>query len=333
MEFETSNEKQRTTNPLVSVIVITYNSSNYVLETLESAKAQIYQNIELIVSDDCSTDITVDVCRKWIEENKSRFVRTELITISINTGIPANCNRGLEASEGEWVKFIAGDDTMGKDCISFFINKVFSLHEEVHALHSEMNKYLKSFSRTNFKFTAPRSQEPFNHPEILAGEQLSILVRRIMCPYGPTSFIKRATLELLGGFDINLPFEDGPMWYNFVRNGFKIHYLNKAVVNYRYHNSVSHSLDEKYIFNPYYKQDKIVFNKLYKKHLFLFEVVSWSLSYRFMDFFSKYGWNNRTPLNSFLFNLVEWPNSKFRAFTNMLIIANINNKLARRKNF
>lgn len=56
--------------PLVSVSVITYNSAKTVLETLESIKAQTYQNLELIVSDDCSTDNTVELCRNWIEQNK-----------------------------------------------------------------------------------------------------------------------------------------------------------------------------------------------------------------------------------------------------------------------
>ena len=51
--------------PLVSIVVITYNSAEYVLETLESAKAQTYQNIELIVSDDCSADNTVETCSRW----------------------------------------------------------------------------------------------------------------------------------------------------------------------------------------------------------------------------------------------------------------------------
>ena len=47
--------------PLVSIIVITYNSAKFVLETLESAKAQTYQNIELIISDDCSSDNTIEI--------------------------------------------------------------------------------------------------------------------------------------------------------------------------------------------------------------------------------------------------------------------------------
>ena len=112
--------------PLVSVPVVTYNSSKYVLETLESIKAQTYQNIELIVSDDCSTDDTVEICRKWIEENANRFVRTELITSPTNTGISANLNRAEAACRGEWVKPIAGDDLLLPDCIDICVNYVLN---------------------------------------------------------------------------------------------------------------------------------------------------------------------------------------------------------------
>ena len=119
MEEITNNNDTLEKQPLVSIIVITYNSSKYVLETLESAKAQTYQNIELIVSDDCSIDNTVEICREWIENNKERFVRTELITAEKNTGIPANCNRGVKAAQGEWVKLIAGDDILYNNCIIF----------------------------------------------------------------------------------------------------------------------------------------------------------------------------------------------------------------------
>jgi alpha-1,3-rhamnosyltransferase len=52
---------------LVSIVIITYNSAKYVLETLESVKAQTYEKIELVISDDCSTDDTVEVCRDGLK--------------------------------------------------------------------------------------------------------------------------------------------------------------------------------------------------------------------------------------------------------------------------
>lgn len=84
--------------PLVFIIVFTYNSSKYLLETLESAKAKTYRNIELIVSDDCLTDDTVKLCKKWIDNNRTRFVRAELIITDTNTGIAANCDRRLKSA-------------------------------------------------------------------------------------------------------------------------------------------------------------------------------------------------------------------------------------------
>jgi len=55
-------------NPLVSIIVLTHNSTKYVIETLNSAKSQTYEDIELIVTDDFSTDNTVEICRQWMHE-------------------------------------------------------------------------------------------------------------------------------------------------------------------------------------------------------------------------------------------------------------------------
>lgn len=89
--------------PLFSIIIITYNSSKYVLETLESAKKQTYQNIELVVSDDCSGDDTIKLCAQWIEDNKHRFIRATLVFSQENTGIAANCNRGLKTAKGDSV--------------------------------------------------------------------------------------------------------------------------------------------------------------------------------------------------------------------------------------
>jgi alpha-1,3-rhamnosyltransferase len=57
-------------------------------------KAHVYQNIELIVSDDCSVDNTLEICRMWIENNlKERFV-SKIVVVQKNTGIASNCSRG-----------------------------------------------------------------------------------------------------------------------------------------------------------------------------------------------------------------------------------------------
>ena len=102
---------------VVTVSVITYNSSKFVLETLESIKAQTYQPLILNVCDDCSTDDTVEICEKWIDKNKDRFIEAKIIVPEHNTGIPGNINRGIDACKTEWLKFIAGDDLLKPQCI------------------------------------------------------------------------------------------------------------------------------------------------------------------------------------------------------------------------
>lgn len=120
------NHQQKTQFPLVSVIVGTYNSSRFVIETLESIKAQTYVNIELIISDDCSADNTVALCENWLNENDNRFLGSKILTSENNSGIPANCNRGVKAARGDWVKLIAGDDFISNkylmECMNDCIN-------------------------------------------------------------------------------------------------------------------------------------------------------------------------------------------------------------------
>lgn len=61
--------------PLVSVCIITYNSGKTIVDTLNSIFLQSYEPLELIVSDDCSLDDTVTICKNWLLTNRKRFVR------------------------------------------------------------------------------------------------------------------------------------------------------------------------------------------------------------------------------------------------------------------
>lgn len=111
--------------PLVSVCVITYNSEAYVLETLESIKAQTYKNIELIISDDNSLDSTMSMCETWLHKNASRFINSRVIKTSYNIGAVGNCQFVFSHINTEYFIILAGDDYLSpyhiESCIKKYI--------------------------------------------------------------------------------------------------------------------------------------------------------------------------------------------------------------------
>lgn len=253
----------RENNPLVSIIVITYNSAKFVLETLESAKAQSYQNIELIVSDDCSSDNTVEICREWIEENKDRFVRTELITVSENTGIPANCNRGVRAAQGEWVKLIAGDDALMENAITDVIQ--FVQNKNIYLLQTSAEVYNESLDFDYKKgIWQPSDDNRFFSADALTQFKLLKFWFNLNAP---AMFINRKVI-------LDIPFdeefkkiEDFPYWLAVTRKGFKISCKNIKTVKYRIHNHSVQSLGD----NAFWTQEQLetiikIFSKYYSDY-------------------------------------------------------------------
>ena len=84
--------------PLVSVIVPTYNGEKFISQTLESIISQDYENLEIVVVDDVSTDNTVEAVQKILESSGRKF---QLIKRSVNGHQSAARNTGLKASNGE----------------------------------------------------------------------------------------------------------------------------------------------------------------------------------------------------------------------------------------
>jgi glycosyltransferase involved in cell wall biosynthesis len=248
--------------PLVSIIVITYNSSKYVLETLESTKAQTYQNIELIISDDASTDGTVEICRKWVEQNKERFVRTEISNTPENTGITANYNRGVNVSQGIWIKGIAGDDMLTQTAIEDYVNFVNN-----QKLNVQFVAAVPLFFKGQFENTRVYSNNSFINPflfneKITANEQLKIIARSRIIP-GNTFFFHRALFDDLGGFNEKYRMiEDLPFAIAACEAGHKIHFLNKGTVYYRMHEDAVSKASGSFLFNSFYKHQRPVLKDL-----------------------------------------------------------------------
>ncbi len=249
-------------NPLVSIIVITCNSAKYVLETLESAKAQTYQNIELIVSDDCSTDTTVELCLDWIEENKVRFARTNLIQVKKNTGIPSNCNRGVKAAQGEWIKLIAGDDVLLDTAIFDYLDFVVE-RPDVKLLFAFSNRYKEAFKESNFiKKFPPAVPTLFTGESISAKNQFLMLLNNNTVN-APTVFLVKKIIDEVGGFDKRFRLiEDHPMWLKLTKAGYKFHFLPKITVNHRFHNNATDSFITKQLHKQSYFNNEL-FRKEY----------------------------------------------------------------------
>lgn len=217
-------------NQLVSIIVITYNSEKYVLETLDSIKNQTYQNIELIISDDASKDKTIEICQKWIEQNKSRFINTKLITIDKNSGIPANCNRGVKEAKGEIIKLIAGDDCFFCDGIDKAVS-AFSKKMEIKVLQTTGDIFNDSFFEDNKIRTWDQAKQ-FNFFEWSAQKQYLALKYNFYL-FTPAIFFKKEIFNNLYFDEEFKTIEDYPFWILLAKNGFKFYYEKIKTVKYR----------------------------------------------------------------------------------------------------
>lgn len=95
--------------PLVSVLVPTYNQQAFVAEALDSVLAQGYPRLQVVVSDDASTDGTPGILRAYARRHPGVV---ELVEQPVNLGVTRNCNAVLERCTGKYVALFAGDDIM-----------------------------------------------------------------------------------------------------------------------------------------------------------------------------------------------------------------------------
>ena len=222
-------------NILVSVIVISYNSQNYIIETLESIKNQRYENIELIVSDDGSTDNTICNTKRWISENKDRFQNYRIIESEINTGITENCNRGIYASNGEYLKLIAADDLLMPECIDSLLN--FTVENGLKMAFSRALPFADDANINNHsKLAMIENIISDNFFKSNQKEQYKMLLKG--CGIYPTGvLLNREFILTIGGYDSRYKMmEDYPFWVKVSSLGERFVMFNKYTTKYRVRN-------------------------------------------------------------------------------------------------
>lgn len=181
---------------LVSIIVVTYNSEKFVEETLESVYNQDYNNIELIVSDDCSSDGTLQLCRRWEETHKNRFSEVKILQTPNNRGICGNYNFALQHATGKYIKYIAGDDVLYRHCISRFVTEAEATGRKI--LYSALTPFSTVDREVVDKPTRNGGKYCFEtqNPK----EQMRRMLDKVYgAVEGPTVFVDRQQFSLMGG--------------------------------------------------------------------------------------------------------------------------------------
>lgn len=244
-----------TSKPLVSVFIVTYNSSDYIIEALESVRNQTYQNIELVVSDDCSSDDTLAKVKEWIDQNKGRFIRTEVVETPVNTGIPANYNRAVRACKGEWLKMMDGDDLILPNCVEDNVNYI-AKHLDALVVFSDMFLFKETKGKKTMRKFFDEDKKIFFDKQ--SEYQLRWLLADNILP-SQTCFIKAALLKD-NSYDENYRLlEDYPMWVRLSLKGITFSYFDKCTAMYRLADSVSSNNKE--LFSSSYMVFSIKFNK------------------------------------------------------------------------
>jgi len=201
-------------NPLVSVVIATYNMATYLPLAVRSALAQTYRNIEVLIIDDGSTDATAESVAPFLADARVRFRK------QANGGQAVAKNRGIRESTGEYVAFLDADDLWAPDKLEAQI-PLFAASPAVGVVYS-------GFACIDGE-GAPLASVP---AKLHRGRVSGPLLIFNFVGFG-TSVVKRECFQRLGSFNENLRMGiDYDLWLRFSTQ-YEFDYVDRPLLHYR----------------------------------------------------------------------------------------------------
>lgn len=248
----------------VSIVVLCYNSAFTILDTLESIRKQTYENIELIVADDCSTDNTTEIVKQWIGKYKGRFSDCIFLESSVNRGIASNLNKAIQACSYEYYKTVAGDDMLSPKALEIFMDyatkypKAICVSEVELLFGQECTDEFCNEIREQTENAYKRFRSNYRDNKKLYREML----KDNCFPSTGVGVIEKSLFYENNAYDNKYPLlEDYPFYLKLVKRGTPIIYIPQKLYIYRIHQkSVSHTKQ----INMKYERVKIKFFWQYK---------------------------------------------------------------------
>lgn len=210
--------------PLVSYVVISYNQQEYIVDAIESALSQSYDNIEFIISDDASKDGTVEKIKEVI----SKYKRNIILSVNeTNKGLVGNFNHALSLCSGEIIVVAAGDDISLLDRVERSV-EVFSKYHDVSFLSFNDQKIDAQGNDISLLYPMCKKDVVVNFKDyFLDGVDF-------LC--GASRAFRRVLLDKFGALNEDCPTEDTP----YILRGFCLgscYIFSKPGIRYRWHGS------------------------------------------------------------------------------------------------
>lgn len=214
-------------NPKISIVIPVYNGSNFLGEAIDCALSQTYNNFEVIVVNDGSTDggATEEIALSY--GDKIRYFKKE------NGGVSSALNYGIKVMEGEYFSWLSHDDKYTP----------YKLENSVKALSAfEKKDKILAYSGGNLINESGEAVKPFsiNFPT----DRLTLSEELLLCSAsgntlnGCALLIPKSAFEEFGLFDESLRYsQDIFMWYKMFLGGYSVIYTGEADVMYRIHSS------------------------------------------------------------------------------------------------
>jgi glycosyltransferase involved in cell wall biosynthesis len=207
---------------LVSIVIPVYNAEKFVEECIKSALNQIYNEIEIIVVDDGSTDKSLKIIEKFSNQVK--------VISKLNGGTASALNTGIKEMKGDWFKWLSADDLLYPNAIKELVDDAkklesmenFILYSNYDIIDSK-SKILRQFIEPNYN-----AKNSFELNTILLDHYIG---------NATTSLIHKSAFERFGLFDENIGFaEDYELWLRLcVLHKFRLHLVPKILGKYRIH--------------------------------------------------------------------------------------------------
>jgi glycosyltransferase involved in cell wall biosynthesis len=212
----------RNFNPFVSIVIPVYNGSNYVREAIDSALAQTYKNIEIIVVNDGSTDNTEEIVKSY--GNKLRYFKKK------NGGVSTALNLGIEKSKGEYISWLSHDDVYYPNKIEKQVNELTKLNKNKRdktILYSNwvlIDKNSRIFDK--FRIEKKYDIKKLNYP----------LYPVLNCiTHGCVLLIPKRCFDEVGLFDPKLKTtQDYDLWFKMFPK-YDLKFMPNFFVKFRYH--------------------------------------------------------------------------------------------------